>query len=496
MASLLWNLVLLNSTLASPVLAPPDAVCASYLESYLTTRETTCPATDTAPVFNARYRSTIEIVWSCLTIIFASTWICVHPNVAGYSTTMWQRLWKRLKLFALAIFAPEFLAVFAFYQWKGCRELYQNEGFKNQFELLKPPSAVHWGEEDNGVDPEKQGLTGRAPTSKSSWLARVFARVHAFGAAKDGVWTLTHAHFVQMGGIAFKNPDNHDEIGFYQPESWTDEHIKSFIALRLSEATISDRSKASALAKTLVVMQVLWFVVQTVARALEGLTITHLEVVCLAFTLFNIGMYVCWWDKPLDVECPLEVEGWPGGDHPPEMDWFWTLMGGLDNLPVGQWTYSPKTRLYPSLYCYHASHNRDSFLDKYFSDNSGGALGGAFTLALAFTSATFGALHAIGWSLPSPSHAEHMLWRISCLVLMCYPPVPLVILPFGVLLNDHAPDWVTYVYLISTVFISFCGAVAYVGARFILLVLPFLELRNLPPLAHKAVSWSNFLPHI
>ncbi|TEB25703.1 hypothetical protein FA13DRAFT_1599934, partial [Coprinellus micaceus] len=194
-------------------------------------------------------RSTIEIVWSCFTIIFASTWICVHPNVAGYKITMWQRLWQRLKLFALAIFAPELLAVFAFFQWKG---------------------------------------------------SRVFTEICSLGAAKDAEWTLTHAHFLQMGGIVFKDPDSGD-IGFKQLQDWADRDIKNFLALRLPESAILDKSKASALAKTLVVMQVLWFVIQTIARALEGLPITHLEVVCLAFTLFNVGMYACWWDKPLDV---------------------------------------------------------------------------------------------------------------------------------------------------------------------------------------------------
>jgi cytochrome bd-type quinol oxidase subunit 2 len=74
---------------------------------------------------NTNYQSTFEILWSCLTIIFASNWVCVHPNVAGYKTSDWQRRWERLKLCALAIFAPEILAIFAFFQWKGCRELHK-----------------------------------------------------------------------------------------------------------------------------------------------------------------------------------------------------------------------------------------------------------------------------------------------------------------------------------------------------------------------------------
>ncbi|TEB05113.1 hypothetical protein FA13DRAFT_1654575, partial [Coprinellus micaceus] len=66
-------------------------------------------------------------------------------------------------------------------------------------------------------------------------------------------------------------------------------------------------SKASALAKTLVVMQVLWFVIQTIARALEGLPIAHLEIVAIAFTLFNIGMYACWWDQA--ARCRVSARG-------------------------------------------------------------------------------------------------------------------------------------------------------------------------------------------
>jgi hypothetical protein len=331
---------------------------------------------------------------------------------------------------------------------------------------------------------------------------------------EETAWTLTHAHFIQMGGIVFKDPKNR-EVGFKEPgvwklekrpagppeRSWTDEDIQNFFALRLSEDAIADKSKASALAKTLVVMQVLWFVIQTIARALEGLPITHLEIVAIAFTLFNIGMYACWWDKPLDVECPLEVSGECGRDsEKPDTDirWGGPLMGSLDTLPVGEWIYSHQAKLYPSLYCYHKAKDSDSYLNEYFANLEDGILGGAFTLALSFTSATFGALHAVGWSLPSPSQPERMLWRVSCLVLTCYPFVPLVVLPFGLFLAsyDCVPEQVAVGYTYVMGFVSFFGAIAYVGARFILLILPFLELRDLPPLAHETVSWSNFLPHI
>ena len=129
MASLLWYLPIFRTTLASPILTPSDVVyaaCATVCLNSLGPCTPTASAADAAPVFNTQYRSTTEIVWSSLAIIFASTWICVHPNVAGYKTGTRRTLWRRAKLFALAVFAPELLAVFAFFQWKGCHHLHKD----------------------------------------------------------------------------------------------------------------------------------------------------------------------------------------------------------------------------------------------------------------------------------------------------------------------------------------------------------------------------------
>lgn len=130
MATLLCYGALLSYAIALPTSPSTSANIASAVS--------TTASYATAPdslAFDTNYRSTVEIVWSCLTVVFASSWLCVHPNVTGYKTTMWQRLRERLKLFALAVFAPELLAVFAFYQWRGCRKLYQS--FKEKADKLQ-----------------------------------------------------------------------------------------------------------------------------------------------------------------------------------------------------------------------------------------------------------------------------------------------------------------------------------------------------------------------
>lgn len=128
MATLLLYGVLLRYATALPT--SPTFVTSPNADSPTTNDATTSDC----PGFDTNYRSTVEIVWSCLTVIIASSWLCIHPNVTGIRTTMWQRLRERLVLFAIAIFAPEIMAVFAFYQWWGCRKLY--EKFKERAERL------------------------------------------------------------------------------------------------------------------------------------------------------------------------------------------------------------------------------------------------------------------------------------------------------------------------------------------------------------------------
>ncbi|RXW14580.1 hypothetical protein EST38_g11274 [Candolleomyces aberdarensis] len=77
---------------------------------------------------------------------------------------------------------------------------------------------------------------------------------------------------------------------------------------RVVEVEILDRSKGDKLSKGLVVIQTTWFIISCCARAIQRLTITNLEVITLAYAALNGMMYFFWWDKPLNVRLPVEVE--------------------------------------------------------------------------------------------------------------------------------------------------------------------------------------------
>ena len=75
----------------------------------------------------------------------------------------------------------------------------------------------------------------------------------------------------------------------------------------ITEREIRDKSKGDVLSKGLVVIQTSWFILQCIARRVERLPITELELVTLAFAALNFITYALWWNKPLDVQCPFRV---------------------------------------------------------------------------------------------------------------------------------------------------------------------------------------------
>ena len=75
----------------------------------------------------------------------------------------------------------------------------------------------------------------------------------------------------------------------------------------LTEAEIKDKGKSDWLTKSLVLLQTSWFVMQCIARAIEHLPVTHLEIVMLAYAAMNFMIYVFWLNKPLNIDRPIRV---------------------------------------------------------------------------------------------------------------------------------------------------------------------------------------------
>ena len=84
---------------------------------------------------------------------------------------------------------------------------------------------------------------------------------------------------------------------------------KNLIAFpTISKDEINDKSKGDALSKTIASLQLAWFIAQIVARAVQGLAVTELELTTAALAGINGTMYLFWWSKPLDVRCPVIIQ--------------------------------------------------------------------------------------------------------------------------------------------------------------------------------------------
>ena len=72
----------------------------------------------------------------------------------------------------------------------------------------------------------------------------------------------------------------------------------------ITEESILDRAASSALSKTILAIQVVWFCLNCVARLQQGLPISLLEVSTAAHAFCTLMTYYVWYSKPLNVAAP------------------------------------------------------------------------------------------------------------------------------------------------------------------------------------------------
>jgi len=77
--------------------------------------------------------------------------------------------------------------------------------------------------------------------------------------------------------------------------------------ISIKEEEIEDKSKGDLTAKAIACLQIIWFIIQCLARLPGRLDWTQLELITLALASVNAFMYYFWIDKPLDVKVPVKV---------------------------------------------------------------------------------------------------------------------------------------------------------------------------------------------
>ena len=253
-----------------------------------------------------------------------------------------------------------------------------------------------------------------------------------------------------------------------------------------SEDEIKDRSKGDGVTKALVVFQTTWFLLQCAARGSRGLAITELELATAAFAVLNIITYAIWWNKPLDVQCPIRVRRTRAQE---ERDGFpasgTTASPGRGTSSTAKEGWSFRDEMKAVIKPFRSMIDVSVEDDDTFFLAGIDAIGPAANYGAIFITLVFGGIHCIGWSFHFPSHTEQLLWRISSIAIT---GVPLAFQCLDVIETETSITipWGIFVLIL----------LLYVFSRVVLLVLSLTTLRSLPPSALQTVEWTTFLPHV
>ncbi|KAF8515238.1 hypothetical protein BU17DRAFT_51927 [Hysterangium stoloniferum] len=439
-------------------------------------------------------RTVWDIIWSCLATIIACSWVSVHPNIPEPDEAWCTVMLRRMELMFWAIIAPEMVIYWAVRQWDGARRLKR-----------------------------KYRRTGCVET--------------------DQKWTVAHGHFIQMGG--FMLFDKQGAKGTLSPERFAELLGEGKIEFpAISEEEIQDRSKGDPLSKSLVIVQTSWFIIQCIARKAQGLDTTQMELLTLALATLNGVTYFLWWDKPLDVRCPVPVQMLETRIDPINLDassdtgksgdskftniswssWFkkrWTrFCAAIRNHGAGlRRAVSKPLKIFkdepwimiPWIVLFRWPNSaRHAILIRFgeftgFDQSRDGQMRVPLLYALArdpdykgtkidmpspVLATVFGAIHCVGWSYIFPTNTETLLWRVCSILVTAIPSLCSALFVFlSVIEITENSMFLVLVLLNPTLPV-------YILARLSLLVEAVISLRALPAKAYANVEWTSFLPHI
>ena len=128
-----------------------------------------------------------------------------------------------------------------------------------------------------------------------------------------------HGFFACMGGFLLFDNLNHTPRATLSPEELLHFVRDGSVDMPdIPKADLEDRSKGDILSKCIAILQLVWFFIQLVARYVQGLPITLLEIDTLAVAVLTCIAYGWWWKKPKDIARPHLVH-WKATTSPPSV---------------------------------------------------------------------------------------------------------------------------------------------------------------------------------
>ncbi|KAK1225875.1 hypothetical protein PQX77_011167 [Marasmius sp. AFHP31] len=447
-------------------------------------------------------------------MVILCTWTSVRPDVPSVPRSGHKALvyWDNAKIFLVALIAPEFIVHWSIRQFFAARRMakeYQNKGYD---------------------------------------------------------WTITHAFFALGGGFALYDsegnflfhlwdqqfcdheqggPDGYntqllklEELHAYGDRQYESplEYCVANKLIIMTEDEIKNLGHTDLIAKTITIIQTLYFISSCIARGASRLAITELEFFTVGFAALNLVSYAFWWHKPSRVRFPVRIMARVGTPSPrlsldsededeepksrllgtvtPAMLSEAGMLSAFSNRIKHDYgssdTGSLRSRILWILWLplraagrtldYATGSSRHPERGNIFFTGKSKVSDKLTFYLMVFAAVILGIFHCIPIMLnyhDVPGHTQdHRLWTVFAL-LTTVLPLGLPILFMVEMGLDKLPDnraielikrWIMAGVLYSILAL-------YVAARIALMVLAAKQLTDLPPSALRQVEWTTLIPH-
>ena len=442
-------------------------------------------------------RGTIDVIWSCIFVVFLSTWTTLHNNVPPVKKGPIWRLRNKALLMVVGLLAPEYVACIAFTELRTALTVqshmkdigYDEWTLAQSFFAAMGGYMLHYNGDDRPISAEnfiKWQRSGAIRVLRSTETALSKPKSNSVDSASmelTSIPRLVKSLHISSHGAAVELP-------------W------------VSKEQIASRGKADVLLKGIACAQIGWLLVQYIARRAQSLATSSLEALTVAYIVCALFSYAAWWKKPYDLESPTTVAVSPEYEVAPL----------LENLPL-----SIPMNDDPDLPLLHDV---------------------LWTFIVPCTAAVlaFSSLHFLAWNDHFDSLTEAWLWRASSILFVWFH---LVFLGFAAYMEksmnisptaaniamlgncaelkaiwyvfhgakfitvgdknaklnrmdarllskchpDYTPAGPMIVFFVTHTFFYFAG-------RLFVLIEAFASLRHAPDGLYTNVNWTAFIPHV
>ncbi|KAL9622635.1 MAG: hypothetical protein Q9160_002945 [Pyrenula sp. 1 TL-2023] len=408
-------------------------------------------------------RGTMDIIWSCVLVIFTAVWTVLHLNIPGPTDNYFKVLFRRLRWVTLAVLAPDMLTLTAASQWDSAR--------------------------------------------------KSVAEMRLLGYRE---WSMEHAFYANSGGFFIDAPDvcpfpaMATSIRFLLAQGYLE-------APTITRAEIWDKSKSDRFAKMAALIQSGWLVFASISRLAQGLPLSPAEIFTLGFIVSTIMSYYFWLHKPqnagtpthLTLKCSMsDVIAKEKNNYPAAIEKYLRTPLDFIEMPAQRW-------------------HRRTLLSRFdLSDrptlrvpddaNLPNLWGPRLYALVGIPSLLHSTIHLLAWNVVFPTRAEQLLWRSSALTLLIASSVSTGGVSYlmrrgykgrlnlcWIWVNDQVecPDlekasWMRRMRFRVLDVVFTLTTLVLVLARLGIILEVMISFRSLPVGVYTTVQWTNFIPHV